>query len=283
MRKLVTLLVLLAVAGGGAYYYYSYAKPVEKPQVTTATISQGTITEIVQATGTIEPIRTMPIGSQVSGQVKEIYVDFNSIVKTGQLLAELDPDLLQVQVDVQLANLARQEGEITNQQVQLEDAQKQLERTQMLFAKQLVNQQQLDQAVLTVKTRTTALDSAKKQLQTVQASLNQAKLNVSYTKIYAPIDGVIVNRVVDKGQFVQASMTAPNFFTIATDLTTMKLSAGVDEAEIGKIRPGMPVTFTVDAYMPTQFSGVVEQVRLNATTQQNVVTYPVWISVPNPD
>jgi HlyD family secretion protein len=284
MKRLVTVFVLLIAIAGGTYYYFSvYAKPVEKPTVATATLSTGPITEVVQSTGTLEAIRTMAIGSQVSGQVKEIYVDFNNIVKKGQLLAEIDPDLLQVQVDLQLANVARQEGEINNQAVQLEDAKKQLERTQGLFDRQLASQQQLDQAILTVKTRTTALDAAKRQLQTVNASLDQAKLNVSYTKIYAPIDGVIVDRRVDKGQFVQSSMTAPQFFTIATDMRQMRLSAGVDEAEIGKIQRGMDVTFRVDAYGQQRFRGTVEQVRLNATNSQNVVTYPVWISVQNPD
>ena len=283
MKRLVSVFVILLAIAGGAYYYFSYSKPVEKPQVAMATLSTGNITEVVQATGTIEPIRSMNIGSQVSGMVKEIYVDFNSIVRQGQLLAEIDPQLLQVQVDLQMANVARQEGEIANQEVQLEDAKKQLERTQMLFDKQLANQQQLDQALLTVKTRATALDAAKRQMQTVQANLEQAKLNVSYTKIYAPIDGVIVDRVVDRGQFVQSSMTAPNFFRMATDLRTLKLSAGVDEAEIGKIQPGMQVNFRVDAYPTSRFTGVVEQVRLNATSTQGVVTYPVWISVPNPD
>lgn len=283
MKRLVSVFVILVAAAGGAYYYFSYSKPVEKPQVALATLSTGNITEVVQATGTIEPIRSMNIGSQVSGMVKEIYVDFNSIVRQGQLLAEIDPSLLQVQVDLQKANVARQEGEIANQEVQLEDAKKQLERTQMLFDKQLATQQQLDQSQLTVKTRATALDAAKRQMQTVQANLQQAELNVSYTKIYAPIDGVIVDRVVDRGQFVQSSMTAPNFFRMATDLRTLKLSAGVDEAEIGKIQPGMQVSFRVDAYPTSRFSGVVEQVRLNATSTQGVVTYPVWISVPNPD
>jgi HlyD family secretion protein len=283
MRKLVTVLIILAIVGGGAYYYYSYGKVEEKPQVVETEITQGTITEAVSATGTLEPLRTVQVGSQVSGIVKELYVDFNSIVKRGTLIAELEPELLQVQVDLQSANVERQKGEIANQEVQLEDAKTQLARTQALFDKELANQQQLDQANLTVKTRTTALDSARKQLLTAEANLNQAKLNLSYTKIYSPIDGVIVNRIVDRGQTVQASMSTPQFFTIATDLRTLRLSAGVDEADIGKVRPGMRVTFQVDSYMPSTFEGTVENVRLNASTANNVVTYPVWINVPNPD
>src|SRR5690606_21323077 len=163
-----------------------------------------------------------------------------------------------------------------------EDAIRQASRTRQMFEKGLANQQQLEQAELTVKTRQTSLESARKQLLTTEAALEQARLNVSYTKIYAPADGVVVNRSVDVGQTVQASMTTPQFFTIATDLRTLKLSAGVDEADIGKIRTGMEVRFTVDTYENTTFRGTVETVRLNASTQNNVVTYPVWINVPNP-
>ena len=283
MKKLVTVLILLAVAGGGAYYYYTYGKTVEKPQVVQAVISQGDITETVQATGTLEAQRVVQVGSQVSGTVSALYADFNSIVHKGELLAKIDPTLLQVQVDLQTANVERQKGEIESQQVQLDNAQTQLKRTQAMFDKGLANQQDLDQAVLTVKTRQTALDAARKQLVTNEANLNQAKLNVSYTNIYSPIDGVVVNRVVDEGQAVQSSMNTPQFFTIATDLRTLKLSAGVDEADIGKIRRGMKVNFTVDSYPNTTFSGTVDAVRLNATTQSNVVTYPVWINAQNPD
>src|SRR5262245_4083039 len=166
MKKLLVILVLLGAAGGGGYYYYQRNNQPEKPTVQQATVSQGDITEVVQATGTLEAFRTVQVGSQVSGVVKELYVDFNSIVKPNMLIAELDPQLLQVQVDLQTANYERQQGEIANQEVQLEDAKTQLTRTQTLFEKQLANQQQLDQAILTVKSRTTSLDSAKKQLMT---------------------------------------------------------------------------------------------------------------------
>jgi len=268
---------------GGAYYYFNLHTPVEKPAVTYTTISQGDVQEIVQATGNLSALRTTFVGSQVSGIVKEIYVDYNSIVRKGQLMAEIDPQLLQVQVDIQEANYQRQLGEIANQEVQLEDAKRQLERTRSLAEKRLVNQQQLEAAQLTVKTRTTSLDAARKQLLTTQASLNSAKLNVEYTKIYAPMDGVVINRQVDRGVTKQASVRSPTFFLLATDLRVLKIAAGVDEAEIGKIRTGMPVTFTVGTYPGMTFHGDVEAVRLNANTANNVVTYPVWINAPNPD
>jgi HlyD family secretion protein len=283
MKRLLSVLVVLAAIGGGAYYYFRVGATTEPPQVVQAAVSQGDIVEEVQATGTIEAMRVAPVGSQVSGIVKKLYADFNSIVTAGQVIAELDPELFQVQVDLQTANYERQLGEIGNQRQQLENDLRNLERTRALFEKQLVNQQQLEQAELQVKTRRVQLEAAEKTLKTQEANLNQAKLNLNYTVIRSPIDGVVVNRMVDEGQAVQSSMNVAQFFVLATDLRELKINAGVDEAEIGKIRPGMPVTFTVDTYEGTTFNGVVDTVRLNASTQNNVVTYPVWIRVKNDD
>ena len=206
MKKLVFFVILLAGGGAAAWYYIKYGKPPEKPQVLQTSISKGDIIEQVSATGTLEPLRRVDVGSQVSGTVKEIYVDFNNIVKQGQLLAEIDPSLLQVQVDIQNANIERQKMDIDNQEVQLVDVKRQYERTKVLFDKQLQNQQALEQADLNVKLRQAQIDSAKKQLVQADANLAQAKLNIGYTKIYSPIDGVVVDRKVDKGQTVQASM-----------------------------------------------------------------------------
>jgi HlyD family secretion protein len=283
MKKLIPVILILAAAGGGAYYYYQSTEVVEKPQVVQATISSGTITEVVQATGTLSAERLVNVGAQVSGIVKEVFADYNSNVKQGQLIARIDPELLQVQVNLQNANVERQKGEIAIQEVQLEDSIKQLERTKQMAEKGLSTQQALDAANLTVKQRQTSLDSARKQLLTAEANLNQAKLNVDYTNIYASVDGVVVERLVDPGTAVQASMTTPQFFRIATDLRTLRLSASVDEAEIGKVRRDMRVEFTVESYPNVTFEGTVDAVRLNATTSNNVVTYPVWINVPNPD
>jgi HlyD family secretion protein len=283
MKRLATILILLAAAGAGGYFYFNRAAAQEPPQVVQATITQGDIVEEVQATGTIEAMRVAPVGSQVSGIVKKLYADFNSIVTAGQVIAELDPSLYQVQVDLQTANYERQVGEIANQRQQLDNDMRNLERTRALFEKQLVNQQQLEQAELQVKTRRVQLEAAEKTLKTQEANLNQAKLNLSYTIIRSPIDGVVVNRMVDEGQAVQSSMNVAQFFILATDLRVLRVNAGIDEAEIGKIQPGMPVTFTVDTYEGTTFNGVVDTVRLNASTQNNVVTYPVWIRVQNDD
>jgi len=283
MKKLVTILILAAVAGGGAYYYYLQNSQVEPPQVVQVTIAKGNVTEAVQATGTLEALRTVQVGPQVSGTITSLGADFNSMVRAGQVVATLDPSLLQVQVDIQTANIERQETDIDLQRIQLADAERTLVRTKELFEKGLANQTQLEQADLAIKSRQAQIASAEKSLVSARANLAQARLNVSYTEVKSPIDGVVVNRRVDIGQSVQSSMNITPFFDIATDLRNLRLTAGVDEAEIGKIRPGMEVTFQVDTYPNQTFRGTVENVRLNATTQNNVVTYPVWINVPNPD
>src|SRR5215467_1853083 len=248
MKKLLTVLILVALGGAGWYAYNKYGKPDDKATVQQAPVTQGDVTQQVTATGTLEALRTVQVGSQVSGTVSWLGVDFNSIVKENQVIAKLDPSLLQVQVDVQKANIQRQQTDIESQKIQLENDQKNLERTQAQFDKGLVSPQQLETAKLAVKTREATIASSEKMLVQAEAQLSQAELNVSYCTIKAPIDGVIVDRKVDVGMTVQSSMTTPQFFTIATDLTTLKLSAGVDEADIGYIRRNMQVTFTVDSY-----------------------------------
>ena len=283
MKKLLIGLILILLAGAGAYAYFKYTKTEDKPTVTQAAFTQGNIIQQVQATGTLEAIRNVQVGSQVSGTVKAIYVDFNSIVKKDQVIAELDPSLLQVQVAVQKANIERQQGDIAQQQVQLENDQLNLKRSVAQAEKGLVSPQQREAAELAVKSRMAQIESAKKQIVQSQAQLSQAELNVSYCTIRSPIDGVVVNRAADVGQTVQSSMQVATLFLIATDLRTLKLSAGVDEADIGFIRRGMPVSFQVDSYQGQNFTGTVDAVRLNAQTANNVVTYPVWITVDNSD
>jgi HlyD family secretion protein len=283
MKKLITALVFILIAGGGVYAYYKYGRTEEKPQVIQTLVSRGSITETVQATGTLEALRTVAVGSQVSGTVSELDVDYNSIVTTGQVIAKLDPTLLETQVKVQQANIEKQQTDIQSSEVQLENDKKTLARAQAQFNAHLLSQQDLDTADLAVKTRIATIDSANKQLVTTQAALEQAQLNVAYCTIKSPIDGVVVQRQVDLGQTVQASTTTPQFFTLAQDLTTLRLTAGVDEADIGKIRPDQDVTFQVDAYPQQVFRGKVDRVRLNATSSNNVVTYQVVANVINTD
>ena len=282
LRKLL-LGVVLAAAGVSVWYYTRDRTPPAQPEIVRAAVSRGPITETVQAMGIIEPRRRVNVGSQVSGVVKELYVDFNSVVTEGQLLAEIEPTLFEVQVQVQEANLARQRADIATQELQLADLRQQLDRVEALFARDLQNQIQLDAARLAVRTRESQVASAKKQLVQAEAALDAAKLNLSYTKIYSPIDGVVINRRIDKGQTVQASMTTPMFFMLSAPLETLRLTAGVDEADIGRVRPGMTVKFRVGTFGTEFFTGTVDAVRLNATRTSDVVTYPVWIRVPNDD
>jgi len=282
MKKLIGFVILLMLAGGGWWYWVKYGQVPEKATVNYTSISQGDIVESVPSTGTLEAIRRFDVGSQVSGTVMKIHVDYNDIVRKDQLLAEIDPSLLQVQVDIQKANIERAESDIASQETQLEDQKRQFEKTKNLFEKGLQNQQQFEAAELAIKVRQASIESAKKSLISNRANLNAAELNVKYTKIIAPADGVIVERRVDVGQAVQASMSTPSFFIMSTPLDKLKLTANVDESEIGKIRTGMEVRFRVDSYGQKPFKGVVDAVRLNATSTNNVVTYPVWITVDNP-
>jgi HlyD family secretion protein len=283
MKKLILAFLILGGGGAGAYYQFVYKKPVEKPQVQRAPITQGDIVEQVSATGQLEPWKRVDVGSQVSGVVTKMHVDFNHVVKQGQLLAEIDPQLLQVQVDIQKANVDRQLSDIANQKVGLEDLKIQLARARQLTEKGLQNQAQLEQSELAVKNREAQINSQEKQLVQTRAALAQAELNVSYTKIISPIDGVVLERKVDVGQTVQSSMSVASFFVIVTPLQQLRLTAGVDEADIGRVRAGMPVEFLVETYGQTKFYGEVDAVRMNATNQNNVVTYPVWIKVENQD
>ena len=283
MKKLIATVILLGGAGGGYWYYTKYGKEVEQPTVNTATIGRGTIREVVKATGKLEARRLVQVGSQVGGVVKNLYADFNDIVQKDEVIAELDPELLRVEVAIQEANINQRKTDITNQEEQLADAERNLKRQTELFDRGLANQQTVEQAELTVRQRRASINNAKSSLISAEASLNRATTNLSYTTIKSPVTGVVINRVVDVGQAVSASQNVAQFFTIATDLTELKLTAGVDEAEIGKVRAGMRVTFGVDSYQGQTFEGTVEAVRLNATTESNVVTYPVWVTVPNND
>jgi HlyD family secretion protein len=199
------------------------------------------------------------------------------------LLAEIDPTLFEMQVRVQEAAVERQKNDIATQEMQLADVKRIRDRVQELYDKQLQPLQQLEAAELNVRTRESQVLSAKKQLVQTEASLQAARLNLSYTKIYAPIDGVVVNRRVDRGQTVQASMTTPQFFMLTTPLQVLKLNAMVDEADVGRVRPGQTVKFRVNTFGQEFFTGTVDAVRLNALNSNSVVTYPVWVSVPNKD
>jgi HlyD family secretion protein len=282
MKKLITIvIVLIALGAGGAVFY---AKRGDKePTVTTLKISRGPIVDAVGATGTLQAVTTVTVGTQVSGIVQDLYADFNSIVKKGQVVARLDPSILETQVETAKANLTNAQANLERQKVAVADAQSKLARAQELTARQLITKVDLENAEVTVKSADAQLKSTQSQIVQAEAAVNKAKVDLDHTIITAPIDGIVIKRSVDKGQTVAASMSAPELFIIAADLTKMQVNANIDESDVGRMRPGQAVTFRVDAYPTETFHGTVHQVRLNPTTVQNVVTYSTVIDVPNPE
>ena len=281
MKKLIVFVVLLAALGtGGWAYYQNRTRP--EPTVTTVPVSRGEVVERVQATGTLEAVTTVTVGTQVSGVVQELYADFNSIVRKGQVIARLDPSILQVQIESQKANVVRAEADLERLRVALADAQQKYDRAKAMFAKELVPKTDYEAAELAVKSADAQIKSSEASLTQSKASLNQATVNLGYTVITSPIDGIVISRNVEPGQTVASSMNAPTLFIIAADLTKMQVVANIDESDVGRMRPGQVVSFRVDAYPTDTFIGAVEQVRLQPAVVQNVVVYSTVIAVPNP-
>jgi HlyD family secretion protein len=249
----------------------------------TQPLSRGDVVDSVGATGTLEAVKTVNVGTQVSGVVQELFADFNSIVKQGQVIARLDPQLIQTQIEQQSANVARAQADLDRLKVARADAQQKLDRAKQMSAKQLIPQTELETAEVNVKSADAQIKSSEASLIQAQAQLNNQKVNLGYTTITAPIDGIVIQRSVDQGQTVAASMNAPTLYIIAADLTKMQVIANIDEADVGRMRPKQHVTFRVDAFPTDTFTGEVTQVRLQPTTVQNVVTYSTVISVPNPE
>jgi HlyD family secretion protein len=281
MKKLIVFVVIVAALGTGGWAYYANRTRPE-PQVSSVPVSRGEVVERVQATGTLEAVTTVDVGTQVSGVVQELYADFNSIVRKGQVIARLDPSILQVQIESQRANVLRSEADLERLRVSLEDAKQKLDRAQAMFKKELVPRADLEAAELAVKSADAQIKSSEASLTQSKASLNQAMVNMGYTVITSPIDGIVISRNVDPGQTVASSMNAPTLFIIAADLTKMQVVANIDESDVGRMRPGQVVSFRVDAYPTDTFIGAVEQVRLQPAVVQNVVVYSTVIAVPNP-
>ena len=280
MKKLIVVLVILAALGSAGWAYYA-KKNRPEPSVTTMPVSRGDVVEMVQATGTLEAVTTVDVGTQVSGVVQDLYADFNSIVRKGQLIARLDPSILQVQIESQKANVTRAEADVERLKVALADAKQKYDRAKAMLDKQLVPRQDFEAAELAVKSADAQIKSSEAALSQSRASLNQAQVNLGYTQITSPIDGIVISRNVDPGQTVASSMNAPTLYVIAADLTKMQVVANIDESDVGRMRPGQHVTFRVDAFPTDVFAGTVEQVRLQPTVVQNVVVYSTVIAVPN--
>ncbi|MCX6551677.1 MAG: efflux RND transporter periplasmic adaptor subunit, partial [Acidobacteria bacterium] len=282
MKKFIIAIIVLAAVAGSAGAYYKYRNPAVETKVSTLAVSRGDIVEAVGATGTLQAVTTVQVGSQVSGNIKALYADFNSIVRKGQIVAELDPSLLQTQIEQARANLARSQADLDRLKVTLEDARSKLKRTENLAARKLIAPHDLEAAQVAVRSAEAQIKSAEASVVQSQASLSQNEVNLQHTVIEAPIDGIVISRNVDVGQTVAASMNAPVLFIIAADLAKMQVNANVDESDVGRIRPGQVVKFRVDAYPLEEFVGSVSQVRLQPIVSQNVVTYATVIDVPNP-
>ena len=281
MKKAIVTLLVVGVIGASGYAYYHYRETGPKFTVNTAAVTRGDVVDTVGATGTLQAVTTVQVGTQVSGTISELHADFNSLVKKGQVLARLDPSLFQTQIEQAKANLARSQADLERLKVSLDDANTKLTRAKELSARQLLPKSELDAAEVAVRAAEAQLRSSEAQVTQAQASLNQNQVNLEHTVIEAPIDGLVISRNVDVGQTVAASMQAPTLFVLAADLTKMQVVANLDESDVGRIRPGQAVTFRVDAYPGDTFRGAVSQVRLNPIVQQNVVTYATVIDVPN--
>jgi len=282
MRKILFLVAAVAVIAAGAYGYYRYTQKPVAPTITTARITRGDVAETVGATGTLQAVTTVQVGTQVSGTIQELNADFNSLVRKGQVLARLDPSLIQSQIEQARANLIRAEADLERLRVALDDSRTKLTRARELSEKKLIAQTELEAAEVAVRSAEAQLRSQQAGVTQSQASLKQNEVNLAHTVIESPIDGLVISRNVDVGQTVAASMSAPTLFVLAADLTKMQVLASLDESDVGRIRPGQLVHFRVDAFATEEFTGNVTQVRLQPTTIQNVVTYQTVIDVPNP-
>jgi len=268
-RWIIISVAVIVVIGGVWIWRATAAREAQATPFRLAVVDRGAVQTQVTATGTVSAVTTVQVGSQVSGIIKNLYVDFNSSVKKGQIIARLDPTSLQSSVDEAQANLDRAKASLAQ-------AQRDLVRTKDLFEKNLAAQSDYDSAQ-------TAVDLAKANVEQSQAQFDRAKINLAYSVIASPTDGTVISRNVDVGQTVAASLQAPTLFTIAQDLRLMQIETDIDEADIGGLQEGMEATFTVDAFPDQTFRGKIQQIRFAAQTTSGVVTYPVMISVSNPE
>jgi HlyD family secretion protein len=267
-RYLFVAAILVLVLGVG-WYFIRHRGGDQQARYRTQAVDRGSVTMTVTATGTISAVTTVQVGSQVSGIIARLYSDFNSPVHKGQLLAELDPTPFEAQVEQRRADVLQAE-------IQMRNAGITFHRQERLLADKLAAQADYDAAKA-------SYDGMNAQVSQARATLRQAETNLKYTKILSPIDGVVVDRKYDIGQTVAASFQAPTLFTIAQDLTKMQVQADVDQSDIGRVAVGQAARFSVDAYPEEEFHGRIAQIRLNATVNQNIITYPVILEVPNPE
>src|SRR5438128_3396921 len=293
MRRLLRWLLILGVLAGGAAAVavptMNWWRQRSVVKYLTANVSRGRVETVVNSTGTVKPIRSVSVGAFTSGPIAEIYVDFNSLVEKDQVLALIDPRLLQAAYDRDKAGVDTQKAERARVRALLDQAENNEKRARKLLAvnKDYISETEMDQYIFACLTCKAQLDLADANIKQAEANLKNSEANVGYTKVRSPVAGVVIERKVDPGQTVAASFQTPELFVVAPDMTTMHVFASVDEADIGLIRAaqerGQKVKFTVDAYPGELFEGKIYQVRKNSTTTQNVVTYPVVVEAANPE
>lgn len=309
-RAALALLAVVALAAGGWYWYQSRNSEGEI-RYRTAKIERGAIAAVVVASGTLNAVTTVQVGSQISGQVKEIFADFNTAVKKDQVIAQIDPSTFELRVNqaradldsaagalaVARAGLAAQQAEVARVKLTLAEAQRDVERKKSLVDKKFISAAELDKATVLVDTTREQLKAVQAQIRVNDAQissaraavkqreslLKQAQVDLERTIIRAPVDGTVILRNIDAGQTVAASLQAPVLFTIAQDLRDMQVEAAIDEADVGRLRVGLPASFAVDAFPRRSFTGEIRQIRKSPVNVQNVVSYTVVISAANPD
>ncbi len=282
-KKAAILGVALLFVVGGVLYSMSARGGDKGPTYATETVSRGKVASTVTATGSITPRVTVEVGSQVSGRIRELNADFNSEVEEGQVVARLDPRLFETDVARARASTQSAAAAVRRAEAEREDARRRHRRASSLASQDLIAQSEADTATAQLESAEAQVESARAGLAQSRAALDQAETNLAYTTVVSPISGTVISRDVDVGQTVAASLQAPTLFTIAEDLRFMEVHTNVAEADVGRIRDGMTVTFTVDAWPGESFEGEVKEVRFAPETVQNVVTYNAVVSVENPD
>jgi HlyD family secretion protein len=283
LARVARWLVLLVTAGAAAFAWYRYSESEKKPKIRyeSVALERGAISAKVTASGTLSALVTVLVGSQVSGRIETLRVDFNSPVKKGQIIATIEPSLFKAAVEQARANYISAKAALEKAKAQAVDADRQYKRSETLVSQKLIAQADYETAEANASVAKSQVTASEAGVEQARASMNQADVNLKYATITSPIDGVVISRSVDVGQTVAASLQAPTLFTIAQDLTKMQVDTSVAEGDVGKIQPGMKVFFTVDAYPTERFEGSVRQVRDAPTTVQNVVTYDGVIDVDN--
>jgi HlyD family secretion protein len=285
MKKKIIWMIVTLVVIAGVVLGLTVFKSGKNGKVgyRTEVLAKGDIEALVVTSGTLNPIETVDVGAQVSGKIEKLYADFNSIVTKGQVVAELDQEPLRMKIEQNEANYRSRVASLERSKVTLQTAGKAYERAKSLFAKELISIEEMDASEANYLNAKSDLISSEASLAQAKSTLDLSKVDLGYSIIKAPVDGVVITRKVNIGQTLQSSYTAPVLFQVATDLTKMKVECSVDESDIGKVKEGQKVRFTVEAYPNDNFNGIVQQVRFSPETVQNVVTYTTIVTVENPE